>query len=119
MHRVSQICGDDVEEFRPERWLDCEDPGTLRRFFFAFGGGTRTCIGRSKPYARPVQVAIAYLMNEKDMLKDISWLEIEKIVPTLVMRYNFKLADGSRLTEECGVLVLLKGLRVQVTRLAD
>ncbi|KAI0528350.1 cytochrome P450 [Xylaria digitata] len=79
IHRVSQIWGDDVEEFRPERWLDCKDPGILKRFFFAFGGGTRTCIGRN-----------------------ISWLEIEKLVPTLVMRYNSKFADSSRLTEECG-----------------
>ncbi|KAI0421147.1 cytochrome P450 [Xylaria grammica] len=96
IHLAPQVWGNDVEEFRPERWLDCEDPGTLRRFFFAFGGGTRTCIGRN-----------------------ISWLEIEKLVATLVMRYNFKLADDAKITEDSGVLVFLKGLRVQVTRLED
>ncbi|KAI8944969.1 cytochrome P450 [Xylaria longipes] len=96
IHRVTKVWGDDVENFRPERWLDCEDPGILRRFFFAFGGGTRTCIGRN-----------------------ISWLEIEKLVPTLVMRYDFNLAEDATITEDCGALVFLKGLRVQVTRLLD
>ncbi|KAJ8107317.1 hypothetical protein ONZ43_g6772 [Nemania bipapillata] len=96
IHRAAQIWGDDAEEFRPERWLDCEDPGMLKRFFFAFGGGTRTCIGRN-----------------------ISWLEIETLVPTLVMRYDFKLAEGATITEDCGALVFLKGLRVQVTRLFE
>ncbi|KAI3332133.1 cytochrome P450 [Xylariaceae sp. AK1471] len=96
IHRATQVWGEDADEFRPERWLDCDDPGVLKRFFFAFGGGTRTCIGRN-----------------------ISWLEIEKLVPTLVMRYDFKLADDATITEDCGALVFLKGLRVQVTRLVD
>ncbi|KAI1153993.1 cytochrome P450 [Nemania diffusa] len=96
IHRAVQVWGDDAEEFRPERWLDCEDPGMLKRFFFAFGGGTRTCIGRN-----------------------ISWLEMETLVPTLVMRYDFKLADDAAITEDCGALVFLKGLRVQVTRLVE
>ncbi|KAI0441523.1 cytochrome P450 [Xylaria telfairii] len=96
IHRATKVWGDDVESFRPERWLDCEDPATLRRFFFAFGGGTRTCIGRN-----------------------ISWLEIEKLVPTLVMRYDFNLAKDAIITEDCSALVYLNGLRVQVSRLLD
>ncbi|KAI0970068.1 cytochrome P450 [Xylaria arbuscula] len=79
IHMASEIWGDDVEEFRPERWIDCEDIATLRRFFFAFGGGTRTCVGRN-----------------------ISWLEIDKLVPTLLMRYDFKLAEDAEITEDCG-----------------
>ncbi|KAI0432521.1 cytochrome P450 [Xylaria sp. FL1042] len=96
IHLAPQVWGNDAEEFRPERWLECEDPGTLRRFFFAFGGGTRTCIGRN-----------------------ISWLEIEKLVPTLVMRYDFELAEDVTITEDCGILVFLKGLRVHINRLGD
>ncbi|KAI0409036.1 cytochrome P450 [Xylaria palmicola] len=94
IHRAAQVWGEDVEAFRPERWLDCEDPGVLRRFFFAFGGGTRPCIGRN-----------------------ISWLEIEKLVATLVMRYDFTLAEDAKITEDCGTLVFLRGLRVKITRL--
>ncbi|KAI0489982.1 cytochrome P450 [Xylaria cf. heliscus] len=96
IHRAPKVWGDDAESFRPERWLDCEDPGILRRFFFTFGGGTRTCIGRN-----------------------ISLLEIQKLVPTLVMRYDFNLTEDAKITEYCGALVFLQGLRVQVARLTD
>ncbi|KAI1365497.1 cytochrome P450 [Xylaria arbuscula] len=91
-----KVWGDDVDEFRPERWLECEDPGYLRRFFFAFGGGTRTCIGRN-----------------------ISWVEIEKLVPTLVMRYDFKFTKDAKISEGGGALVFLSGLRVTVDRLDE
>ncbi|KAI1346127.1 cytochrome P450 family protein [Xylaria sp. FL0043] len=93
IHRVQEVWGTDADKFRPERWLDEERVGDLRRFFFAFGGGTRTCIGRH-----------------------ISWLEIEKLIASLVMRYNFELADDAKITEHCGALVVLKGLRVKITR---
>ncbi|KAI1420446.1 cytochrome P450 [Xylaria sp. FL1777] len=96
IHRSTLIWGEDADQFRPERWLDCEDPGSLRRFFFAFGGGTRTCIGRN-----------------------ISWLEIQKLVPTLLMRYDFKLPDDVKISEDCGALVFLKGLRVNISRLEE
>ncbi|KAG8159077.1 hypothetical protein KVR01_010738 [Diaporthe batatas] len=33
---------------------------------------------------------------------NISWLEIEKLVPTLLMRYNFRLAPHATLTDDCG-----------------
>ncbi|KAI0007011.1 cytochrome P450 [Xylariaceae sp. FL0662B] len=92
IHRVPEIWGPDPEEFRPERWLDKDDNNNLKRFFFTFGGGSRTCIGRN-----------------------ISWLETIKLVPTLLMRFNMKLADDAELTEEYGALVFLKGLRTQIT----
>ncbi|KAI3336999.1 cytochrome P450 family protein [Xylariaceae sp. AK1471] len=93
IHRMREVWGDDAEEFRPERWLDKDNVGELRRFFFGFGGGTRTCIGRN-----------------------ISWLEIEKLVATLVTRYDFKFSDDANIHEQSGALVFLKGMRVQLTR---
>lgn len=65
---MPEIWGPDFEEFHPERWLDKENEGQLseskhfdlascdgeltndsvERIFFAFGGGSRTCIGRSE-----------------------------------------------------------------------
>ncbi|PKK53600.1 hypothetical protein CI102_1839 [Trichoderma harzianum] len=78
IHRMPEVWGADFEEFRPERWLERESSGELKRFFFAFGGGTRTCIG-----------------------KNISWLEIGKLVATLVMRYDFQLVDDANITESC------------------
>ncbi|KAI1452040.1 cytochrome P450 [Annulohypoxylon moriforme] len=92
IHRVPEIWGPDVEEFRPERWLDKENENNLKRFFFAFGGGSRTCIGRN-----------------------ITWLEISKLVPTLLMCFDMRLVDGAELTEDCGSLVFLSGLKVYIT----
>jgi len=64
VHRNREVFGEDVESFRPERWLG-EETGDLRmyfsiplvnylsnwqvdRFFFAFGSGARMCLGRSE-----------------------------------------------------------------------
>ncbi|TFB06473.1 Cytochrome P450 monooxygenase andK [Trichoderma ghanense] len=91
IHHMLEIWGPENEEFKPERWLG-EDTSHLKRFFFAFGGGTRTCIG-----------------------KDISWLEMDKLVSTLLMRYNFKLVDEADITDVCSALVFLKGLKVKIT----
>jgi cytochrome P450 len=69
IHRRPEIFGDDVEAYRPERWLINEDKEKLaeeRRIkemngtMFQFGMGARTCIGRN-----------------------ISLLEIYKLVPAV------------------------------------
>ncbi|MCJ1307251.1 hypothetical protein MMC25_000897 [Agyrium rufum] len=71
IHRRAEVFGDDVEEYRPERWIDAdkeqrkEMDGTL----FQFGAGSRTCIG-----------------------KNISLLEIYKLVPSFLRRFEVKLA---------------------------
>ena len=47
IHRNTQIFGPDAEHFRPTRWL--EDPERSRlmlKYFFAFGFGSRKCLGR-------------------------------------------------------------------------
>jgi len=46
IHRNKEVYGDDVEAFRPERWM-VEDNGDMHRFFFAFGSGARMCLGRN------------------------------------------------------------------------
>ncbi|KAF2766525.1 cytochrome P450 family protein [Teratosphaeria nubilosa] len=77
--RLPEVWGPDADEFRPERWLDKERYGYQQRYMFSFGGGSRTCIG-----------------------KNIAWLEMEKLVPTLLMRYDFRMAPGTKLAEESG-----------------
>lgn len=46
VHRCKEVYGDDIESFRPERWMT-EDNGDMHRFFFAFGSGARMCLGRN------------------------------------------------------------------------
>ncbi|OQE00243.1 hypothetical protein PENVUL_c055G03586 [Penicillium vulpinum] len=80
IHR-HQIFGEDVESFVPERWLkmDTESEADFQdrkqkmvRATFTFGAGPRTCIG-----------------------KNISLLEIYKLIPSLFLRYKIELNDPS------------------------
>ncbi|EME87194.1 uncharacterized protein MYCFIDRAFT_184329 [Pseudocercospora fijiensis CIRAD86] len=47
-HYDAEIFGADVEEFRPERWIDAdgEELKRMEGLFVPFGLGSRTCIGR-------------------------------------------------------------------------
>lgn len=69
VHRRQEIYGDNIDSYRPERWLEADKDrlkemnGTL----FQFGAGSRTCIG-----------------------KNISLLEIYKLVPSFLRRFEVK-----------------------------
>ena len=71
-HHNTAVFGADAAEFRPERWDPVTTPQDqlleMERYWIPFGAGTRTCIG-----------------------KNISILEISKLIPQLVRRYNFTL----------------------------
>jgi cytochrome P450 len=67
LHRRPEIYGPDVDVFRPERWIDApsEQLREMKATMFQFGAGPRTCIG-----------------------KNISLLEIYKIVPCFLRRFD-------------------------------
>ncbi|CAG7935807.1 unnamed protein product [Penicillium nalgiovense] len=80
IHR-HRVFGEDVESFVPERWLkmDVESEADFQdrkkkmlRATFTFGAGPRTCIG-----------------------KNISLLEIYKLIPSLFLRYKIEFDDPS------------------------
>ncbi|KAI2468372.1 cytochrome P450 [Annulohypoxylon bovei var. microspora] len=85
IHRRPEIWGEDVDVFRPERWLvdekleDEEKDEQERRvremngMMFQFGMGSRTCIG-----------------------KNISLLEIYKVVPSLLRRFDIRFKDPNQ-----------------------
>lgn len=98
VHRDRKVYGEDADEFRPERWLDCA-PEQLREMdqsSFAFGGGSRVCLG-----------------------KNIALLEISKLVPELFRRYEVEIVDPSRYKLVPGWLVLQTGLDVTLRPKAD
>ncbi|KAL2438169.1 Cytochrome P450 monooxygenase cicH [Exophiala dermatitidis] len=66
--RDTEVYGADADFFRPERWLDASDEQLLamERSNLVFGYGNRACIG-----------------------KNISLLEISKLVPQLLRHYKF------------------------------
>ncbi|KIW40987.1 uncharacterized protein PV06_06586 [Exophiala oligosperma] len=87
-----------VREFRPERWLEPpsggEELAEMERCFMAFGAGKRTCIG-----------------------KNISLLEVHKLVPLLLMKFKFTLVDPEKsLTIWNTFFVHQKGLEVYVEK---
>lgn len=79
IHRRPEIFGDDVDAYRPERWLVDESLPEAQReererrvremngHMFQFGMGARTCIG-----------------------KNISLLEMYKLVPSLLRRFEVR-----------------------------
>lgn len=70
-HKNTSVWGSDADQWRPERWLEIEEQGRgaeVEKYFFSFGMGSRTCIG-----------------------KNISLLEMNKLIPQLVRRFDFEL----------------------------
>jgi len=67
LHRRPEIFGEDVDAYRPERWLEAEPTKLkeMRATMFQFGAGARTCIGRN-----------------------ISTLEIYKLIPTFLRTFE-------------------------------
>lgn len=72
-HRIQSVFGSDAEMWRPERWLEIGEQGRgaeVEKSFLAFGMGSRTCIG-----------------------KNISLLEVGKLVPQMVRKFEFVLDE--------------------------
>lgn len=64
---LDKVFGDRPQEFRPRRWLEAspEQYKAMEKAFLAFGAGARTCVG-----------------------KNISLLEIYKLVPAFLTRFD-------------------------------
>ena len=72
LHRDPRIFGSDAEKWEPKRWLsdDAEEVKYMEHHLLSFGAGKRTCLG-----------------------KNIATLELAKLVPALLMRYEMGLAE--------------------------
>jgi cytochrome P450 len=69
IHKRPEIWGEDVDTYRPERWLEASDSKRkeMEGMMFQFGAGSRTCIG-----------------------KNISLLEVYKLVPSFLRRFEVR-----------------------------
>ncbi|OQD65146.1 hypothetical protein PENPOL_c006G04265 [Penicillium polonicum] len=74
-HYDTNIYGPDAATFRPERWLEADEQQSklMEQNFIAFGIGSRTCIG-----------------------KNISLLEMNKLIPVLVRDFDFELSQDNK-----------------------
>ncbi|KAK4240603.1 cytochrome P450 [Achaetomium macrosporum] len=68
----TQVYGEDADVFRPERWLEADETRLreMKRCNITFGAGPRTCQG-----------------------KNIGMMEILKLMPALMHRFDFALAN--------------------------
>lgn len=94
LHRDTRVFGEDAEEWNPHRWLGDEERAKyMDHHILSFGAGKRTCLGRN-----------------------IAMLELLKLTPALLMRYQMRLARpdkewrivNSWVVRQEGLEVLLK-----------
>ncbi|KAK0667055.1 cytochrome P450 [Cercophora samala] len=91
VHRNKDVFGNDADEFKPERWLcDRERRVKMERSLLTFGAGRRTCLG-----------------------KNISYLEIYKLIPTLFWRYQMMLRGEWKVQNHW--MIAQTGLNVRMT----
>ncbi|KAM5350977.1 hypothetical protein ACJ41O_003700 [Fusarium nematophilum] len=84
------------ESWKPERWLtdDVDHLSRMKKSFFAFGGGQHICSGRH-----------------------ISTMEITKLIPSLLIKYDLELAYPNRpWTYKSTMLAIQKGLYITLTK---
>ncbi|KAF2004773.1 cytochrome P450 [Amniculicola lignicola CBS 123094] len=69
-HRHRPLFGDDCDDWVPERWLRCspEHRRKMENGLLTFGAGHRSCLG-----------------------KHVAYLEVYKVVPTLLRKFKFEL----------------------------
>ncbi|GME34413.1 Cytochrome P450 [Neofusicoccum parvum] len=92
IHANKSVFGDDADQFRPERWLEGKEKSVeMDRYFLTFGYGSRVCIG-----------------------KNIAFLEMYKLVPTLVRKFDFELCNPDA-EVECSNRTLVKQHKIKVS----
>ena len=96
LHRDTRIFGDDADQWRPERWLDSDSEKIkyMDHHILSFGAGKRTCLGRN-----------------------IAMLELTKLVPALILRYDIELFEPQKeWTVLSSFVVRQEGLSVTLSR---
>lgn len=75
VQRDRTLFGDDADEFRPERWIECskEHYYAMDNAMLQFGTGARACLGRH-----------------------IAMMEICKVFPTLLRHYTIELVEPEK-----------------------
>ncbi|KIX02762.1 uncharacterized protein Z518_08704 [Rhinocladiella mackenziei CBS 650.93] len=73
VHRDVSVFGKDARRFRPDRWLEADEPRRLQmeKTVLGFGAGKRVCLGRH-----------------------IAELEMKKVIPRLLLEFNVSLQIG-------------------------
>ncbi|KAL1962133.1 hypothetical protein VTN77DRAFT_537 [Rasamsonia byssochlamydoides] len=95
VNRHRATFGEDADEWNPDRWLGKgeEHRKKLEQSVLTFGAGRRICLGRY-----------------------IAWLEMKKLVPALLLNYEFEILDPRRYKVENAWFFRQYGLDVKVKK---
>lgn len=95
LQRRPEIFGDDVDAFRPERWLEAsaDQLRDMKATMFQFGGGSRTCIG-----------------------KHIALFSIYKFVPAFLRNFDMKQLREDEYRDQCVWMVRIQGFYAQLSQ---
>ncbi|KAL2808466.1 cytochrome P450 [Aspergillus granulosus] len=94
VNRHKPTFGEDVEDWNPERWMvEKELKARREAAILTFGAGRRVCLGRH-----------------------IAMLELKKIVPALLLQFDFELRDPARFKTENFWFFRQYGMDVTVKR---
>ncbi|PPQ92268.1 hypothetical protein CVT25_008576 [Psilocybe cyanescens] len=66
IHRDKEIWGDDVEDYRPERWFE-RNQADIQKTFNPFSYGPRACVGRNLAFLE-LQIIVASIMRRYDIV---------------------------------------------------
>ncbi|KDR80199.1 hypothetical protein GALMADRAFT_242488 [Galerina marginata CBS 339.88] len=75
IHRDANIWGDDIEEFRPERWFE-RDQADIQKTFNPFSLGPRACVGRNLAFLE-LQIIIASIVRRFDIVLERADQQLE------------------------------------------
>jgi hypothetical protein len=103
IHRQPEIFGNDCEVFRPERWLEgdrsqmgmypCQVDNTKLTRQIAISSHSEAALGHALEGVSSVVYGRRFLRRAQLTLIDLSWIEITKVVPSLLMRFDIELAE--------------------------
>lgn len=80
LHLDRDLWGHDADCWRPERWIEASDAkkAEMKNSMFAFGAGSRTCIG-----------------------KNVSYLEMYKLVPAVLRSFDVSVTLDRDYSTDC------------------
>ncbi len=87
IHRDPAVFGDDVEEFRPERWSECDSAG-VSKAFSPFSVGPRYVISVIEQGSR-----LSSYRHRACIGRNLATFELQVIVASIFKRYHFVLEN--------------------------
>ena len=87
IHRSKEIYGEDADEFRPERWFECDSVG-VSKAFSPFSVGPRYVISAIEQGSR-----LSSYHHRACVGRNLANFELQIIIASILKRYHFVLEN--------------------------